>query len=136
MDNTKESKVNGKVVDAVRIVSDFVKGNENILLSKGDNRDVYGDPMKTQCIVSKSTAASRELISYIAERFVNPDTSDKTRNYKTVRLGILEDGNSKFEIGLNDTGFYVSLHESMFDDGNIRKMWYGCIWRCEVPVIP
>lgn len=136
MDNTKESKVNGKVVDAVRIVSDFVKGNENILLSKGDNCDVSGNPMKTQCIVSKSTAAVRMLLDYIAEKTIGQGSSRKPRNYRNIRLGINEDGSCLFEIGLNDTGFYVSLHESMFDDGNIRKMWYGRIWRCEVPVIP
>lgn len=136
MDNTKESKVNGKVVDAVRIVSDFVKGNENILLNKGTNCDVSGDPMKMQCITSKSTAAVRMLMDYIAEKTIGPGSSQKSRNCRNIRLGINEDGSCLFEIGLNDTGFYVSLHESMFDDGNVRKMWYGCIWRCEVPVIP
>ena len=137
MDKANENKQGMTVhAEAVRIVSDFVKGNENILLTKGGSYDVSDDPVKVQYLVSKSVTASRELINYIAERFVKPDTSDNTRNYKTVRLGILEDGNSMFEIGLNDHDFYVSIHESMLEDSGVRKMWYGNIWRCKAPVIP
>lgn len=137
MDKTDENKQSTTIpAEAVRIVADFVKGNENILLTKGDSYDVSDDPMKVQNLVSKSVAASRELINYIVERFVKPDTSDNTRNYKKVSLGIMEDGNSTFEIGLNDHGFYVSIHESMLEDSGVRKMWYRNIWRCKAPVIP
>lgn len=135
MDNNNFSQFHknySKAIEAVNIVANFVKGTEGILISKRLN---YDNDMKVQFFQVEDMIIGRLLTDYISKKFVNPDQSDNTLNVKKIKIGITDDG-CLFEIGTTDTGFYVSIHQRMLDDGRVRTAWYGHIWKPDPPVFP
>ncbi len=130
--NTNNEESVKKAVKALDIAAEFVNGNWD-KVRRGPNSCASDDPMKTQSFVSDDSESGRRLVKKITDKVVKPDTSDNTLNYTRVRIGIQEDGNCLFEAGINDNGFYVSVHESMFADKRygsiVREQWKENIWR-------
>lgn len=130
--NTNNDESVKKAVKALDIAVEFVNGNWD-KVRRGPNFDTPDNPMKTQSFVSDDSESGKRLVKKITDKVVKPDTSDNTLNYTRVRIGIQDDENCLFETGVNDNGFYVSIHESMFSDKRygsiVREQWKENIWR-------
>lgn len=130
--NTSNEESVKKAVKALDIAAEFVNGNWD-KVRRGPNSGASEDPMKTQSFVSNDSESGKRLVKKITDKVVKPDTSDNTLNYTRVRIGIQDDGSCLFEAGVNDNGFYVSVHESMFADKRygsvVREQWKESIWR-------
>lgn len=131
MDTNNEQSVKN-AVKALDIAVEFVNGNWD-KVRRGQNSGASDDPMKTQSFVSDDPESGKRLVKKITDKVVKPDASDNTLNYTRVRIGIREDGGCLFEAGVNDNGFYVSIHESMFADKRygsiVREQWKESIWK-------